>query len=180
MLSTDWMKIDGSSFKQIMIETSMIRNNKIKIWIFLKFYFNYLIISIIFSAIDMRRLPAEGRMLNLGNKINEQILLDNVLMKWPTLNIGSIYSITMCPATGFYNTTLHWSWTILTMNEYNLIVLKNIKNKIISTFKNQYFKNLNFFLIYPQNDFNLYVGLSFKSKLNFKTVKKNYYHIFSL
>jgi hypothetical protein len=57
----------------------------------------------------MRRLPAEGRMLNLGNKTNEQVLLDNVLMKWPTLNIVTIYSITMCPATGYYNTTLHWS-----------------------------------------------------------------------
>lgn len=59
-------------------------------------------------ALDMRRLPAEGRLLNIGKKINEQILLDNVMMKWPTLNIGTIYSITMSPETGYYNTTLYW------------------------------------------------------------------------
>jgi len=47
-------------------------------------------------ATDMRRLPAEGRLLNIGQKINEQILLDTVLMKWPTLNIGTIYSILIC------------------------------------------------------------------------------------
>lgn len=55
---------------------------------------------------DPRRVPVEKRLRDRGNVgLNEQELLDEFMFVWPTLNIGTIMSAIMVPATGYHNTT---------------------------------------------------------------------------
>lgn len=55
---------------------------------------------------DPRRVPVEKRMRERGNVgLEEQQLLDEFMFVWPTLNIATIMSAIMVPATGYHNTT---------------------------------------------------------------------------
>jgi hypothetical protein len=55
--------------------------------------------------IDERRIPAEKRVQQKGNKFTEQELLDQVMTQWPNFNIETIMSTIMIASTGYHNTT---------------------------------------------------------------------------
>ena len=55
---------------------------------------------------DQRRIPAENRLKERGNKnFKEQDLFDTVMSKNPTLNLETIYTVVMVSSTGYHNTT---------------------------------------------------------------------------
>ena len=57
--------------------------------------------------LDYRRIPAENRIYAIGQQnMTEQLLLDEVLAKFPNLNFMSILSAIMVPSTGYFNTTM--------------------------------------------------------------------------
>ena len=57
--------------------------------------------------LDYRRIPAENRIYAIGQQnMTEQLLLDEVLAKFPTLNFETILSAVMVPSTGYFNTTM--------------------------------------------------------------------------
>lgn len=56
---------------------------------------------------DTRRLPAEKKLIQLGNsKFTEQVLLDQVMFQWPTFNIATIMTAIIVPSSGYHNTTV--------------------------------------------------------------------------
>jgi hypothetical protein len=55
---------------------------------------------------DPRRVPVEKRLRERGNAHFEpQDLFDSFMSVWPTLNIATIMTSVMIPATGYHNTT---------------------------------------------------------------------------
>lgn len=56
---------------------------------------------------DTRRHPVETKLKERGNKgLNEKILLDDFMNKWPTFNIATIMTAIINPAAGYHNTTV--------------------------------------------------------------------------
>jgi hypothetical protein len=56
---------------------------------------------------DQRRLPAEARLRQRGNKnFKEQDLFDTVMSKFPTMNIETILTVVMVSSSGYHNTTV--------------------------------------------------------------------------
>ena len=56
---------------------------------------------------DQRRIPAENRLKKVGNEgLTEQVLFDTVMKQTPTLNLETIYTVTMVSSTGYHNTTV--------------------------------------------------------------------------
>jgi hypothetical protein len=65
--------------------------------------------------IDERRIPAEKRVGQKGNKMTEQELLDQVMIMWPNFNIETIMSTIMVASTGYHNTTTWYGANPTTM-----------------------------------------------------------------
>jgi len=57
-------------------------------------------------ANDYRSLPGENRLNLIGQNITEQQLMDEVMAKFPTLNIETIITVIMVPSTGYFNSTI--------------------------------------------------------------------------
>jgi hypothetical protein len=56
---------------------------------------------------DQRRIPAENRLMRIGNtNFKEQTLFDVVMSLHPTLNVETIYTVVMVSSTGYHNTTV--------------------------------------------------------------------------
>ncbi|KAL4435714.1 hypothetical protein ABPG74_018265 [Tetrahymena malaccensis] len=57
---------------------------------------------------DRRRIPAQERLEKLNGNINETVLMEDIMMKYPTLNIATIMSTVVNPRTGYFNTSTWW------------------------------------------------------------------------
>jgi hypothetical protein len=56
---------------------------------------------------DTRRHPVETKLKERGNKgLNEQVLLEDFMYKWPTFNIATIMTAIINSGVGYHNTTV--------------------------------------------------------------------------
>lgn len=93
---------------------------------------------------DERRIPAEKRLEERGNKITEQELLNEIMFQYPTFNIETIMSAIIVPSTGYHNTTAWYGGNPATRialewkNDLKSIYLWKKKN----LYTNKYFNNV--------------------------------------
>jgi hypothetical protein len=60
---------------------------------------------------DPRRIPVENKLKERGNKgLNEQVLLEDFMFKWPTFNIATIMSAIIVPKAAYHNTTVWYGY----------------------------------------------------------------------
>lgn len=57
---------------------------------------------------DRRRIPAEERLAKLNGNIDATIIMEDIMMKYPTLNVATIMSTVVNPRTGYFNTSTWW------------------------------------------------------------------------